>query len=264
MHRLLYCSLTLVILFSSTLIVRAQIDSPLLQLSDLPPGYVEGEMRQGDNADTYSYTTSFRQSPVSALNPNPLLILSIAYVSRTSAPLAAIYIQRMNEFADVGARESPREFPGPLVGDAARWYRLRDASAGIAIDTFTVVFQVNNHIGAIQVRDQINRDNFAAYADMARIVADRLRAISPEAPSEESPIDQSLKFSTVYFAQDFNPADYLDQGDAYNCNAFANQAQAQAVLRADPTDPNQLDADNDGIACERNRVPRDLDPVQRP
>lgn len=40
-------------------------------------------------------------------------------------------------------------------------------------------------------------------------------------------------------------------------------AQSQAVLRADPSDPNRLDADYDGIACENNRVPRDLDPVER-
>ena len=43
----------------------------------------------------------------------------------------------------------------------------------------------------------------------------------------------------------------------------AIEAAAQAVLRANPYDPNGLDADNDGIACERNRVPRDMDPVAR-
>ena len=35
-------------------------------------------------------------------------------------------------------------------------------------------------------------------------------------------------------------------------------------FRADPSDPNGLDAGNDGIAWERNRVPRDLDPATRP
>ncbi len=39
------------------------------------------------------------------------------------------------------------------------------------------------------------------------------------------------------------------QGDL-DCADFASQAEAQAVLDADPTDPNGLDADNDGIACE--------------
>jgi hypothetical protein len=43
----------------------------------------------------------------------------------------------------------------------------------------------------------------------------------------------------------------------------AVEAQAQAVLRAEPRDPNRLDADRDGIACENNPPPRDLVPVQR-
>ena len=38
----------------------------------------------------------------------------------------------------------------------------------------------------------------------------------------------------------------------------------QAVLRPDPSDPNRLDADKDGIACERNKAPFDLEPVPRP
>jgi len=35
-------------------------------------------------------------------------------------------------------------------------------------------------------------------------------------------------------------------------------------LRADPTDPNKLDTNRDGIACESNPAPKDLTPVQRP
>jgi hypothetical protein len=53
----------------------------------------------------------------------------------------------------------------------------------------------------------------------------------------------------------FDAARFIRSGDAYNCPDFASQAQAQAVLRADPTDPNRLDADRDGIACESNRAP---------
>ena len=37
---------------------------------------------------------------------------------------------------------------------------------------------------------------------------------------------------------------------ALDCEDFANQAEAQAAYRADPTDPADNDADNDGIACE--------------
>jgi hypothetical protein len=35
-----------------------------------------------------------------------------------------------------------------------------------------------------------------------------------------------------------------------NCPDFADPAAAQAVLDADPSDPNNLDADNDGMACD--------------
>ena len=49
---------------------------------------------------------------------------------------------------------------------------------------------------------------------------------------------------------DFNPQQYLGQGDAYNCGDFQYQWQAQAVLDADPSDPNKLDTDKDGAACE--------------
>lgn len=36
----------------------------------------------------------------------------------------------------------------------------------------------------------------------------------------------------------------------FNCWDFADTADAQAVLVADPSDPNNLDGDNDGRACE--------------
>ncbi len=35
-----------------------------------------------------------------------------------------------------------------------------------------------------------------------------------------------------------------------DCADYATQEQAQAVYNADPSDPNGLDADDDGIACE--------------
>ena len=37
-----------------------------------------------------------------------------------------------------------------------------------------------------------------------------------------------------------------------NCDDFDTQEEAQAVFDEDETDPNGLDADNDGIACEAN------------
>jgi Excalibur calcium-binding domain len=38
--------------------------------------------------------------------------------------------------------------------------------------------------------------------------------------------------------------------DVFNCSDFTYQEEAQAVFDRDPSDPNNLDADNDGIACE--------------
>ncbi|MDO8673067.1 MAG: excalibur calcium-binding domain-containing protein [Dehalococcoidia bacterium] len=61
----------------------------------------------------------------------------------------------------------------------------------------------------------------------------------------------------------FDPSRYLGQGNKYNCSAFKSQAEAQAVLRADPRDPNLLDNDKDGIACESNGPPYDKVRVQR-
>lgn len=37
-----------------------------------------------------------------------------------------------------------------------------------------------------------------------------------------------------------------------DCADFATQAQAQAELARDPSDPNNLDADDDGIPCEED------------
>jgi hypothetical protein len=64
----------------------------------------------------------------------------------------------------------------------------------------------------------------------------------------------------------FDPTPYIGQGDRYNCSDFKSQAEAQAVLRADPTDPNKLDSDTAGVrgvACEANSAPFDLTPVAR-
>jgi LPXTG-motif cell wall-anchored protein len=52
----------------------------------------------------------------------------------------------------------------------------------------------------------------------------------------------------------------LAQADT-DCSDYASQAAAQAALRADPSDPNGLDGDGDGIACESNPAPFDRTPV---
>ncbi|PXY38111.1 hypothetical protein BA062_02685 [Prauserella flavalba] len=40
-----------------------------------------------------------------------------------------------------------------------------------------------------------------------------------------------------------------------DCDDYASQAEAQGVLSQDPRDPHNLDADNDGQACERFFAP---------
>ncbi len=42
----------------------------------------------------------------------------------------------------------------------------------------------------------------------------------------------------------------MAQDGDLDCADFSSQAEAQAELESDPSDPNGLDADNDGIACE--------------
>ncbi|MHA6792034.1 excalibur calcium-binding domain-containing protein [Pseudonocardia bannensis] len=62
---------------------------------------------------------------------------------------------------------------------------------------------------------------------------------SPE-PSPD-PVDTSARFLPTTSAQENRDRD---------CPDFASQADAQAALEADPSDPERLDADDDGIACE--------------
>jgi Excalibur calcium-binding domain len=40
------------------------------------------------------------------------------------------------------------------------------------------------------------------------------------------------------------------QANDQNCSDFPSQAAAQAHLEQDPSDPDNLDADDDGVACE--------------
>jgi hypothetical protein len=61
----------------------------------------------------------------------------------------------------------------------------------------------------------------------------------------------------------FNAGGSIQQGNRFDCRDFPSQAAAQAVLRADPRDPNHLDGDRNGIACERNPAPSDTVPVPR-
>ena len=68
------------------------------------------------------------------------------------------------------------------------------------------------------------------------------------APAAATP--SPIPIPTAPPQSDFGPQQYLGQGDEYNCGDFEFQWQAQAVLEADSSDPNKLDRDEDGTACE--------------
>jgi excalibur calcium-binding domain-containing protein len=86
---------------------------------------------------------------------------------------------------------------------------------------------------------------------------------TPQPASAPAPPPAPTTIPTQAPLSGFNPRNYVGKGDAFNCADFASQADAQAVLRADPNDPNRLDGDKDGIACESNPAPFDRSPVHR-
>lgn len=84
------------------------------------------------------------------------------------------------------------------------------------------------------------------------------------APACDAPGNNPSRSSLCPETDRFEVARFLRHGDAYDCTHFATQADAQAVLKADPTDPNDLDPDGDGRACLElvRDGPRDLTPVK--
>jgi hypothetical protein len=59
--------------------------------------------------------------------------------------------------------------------------------------------------------------------------------------------------SRVTYEQVIDPSTPAVAQNALNCSSFNSQAEAQAELRRDPTDPNNLDGysgPDDGVACE--------------
>jgi hypothetical protein len=62
---------------------------------------------------------------------------------------------------------------------------------------------------------------------------------------------RSTAVATVLFAGISIPmAGTALAADVYNCDNFTYQEEAQAVFDQDTTDPNQLDDDDDRLACE--------------
>ena len=81
-----------------------------------------------------------------------------------------------------------------------------------------------------------------------------------------TPTPWPTPWPTATIRPGFTPRAYIppEATRAYTCRDFQSQGDAQAVLRADPRDPNRLDApDRNGIACDSRipRPPHDRDPV---
>lgn len=59
------------------------------------------------------------------------------------------------------------------------------------------------------------------------------------------------------------PTAQAQRADLQHCANFPSQAAAQAALRRDPSDPNRLDGQGNGLACEHLPGPRDERRVSR-
>src|SRR5215204_1520547 len=68
-----------------------------------------------------------------------------------------------------------------------------------------------------------------------------LFALAPATPAQEGgdPLDSILA-----------PAGPAQEGGDLDCADFGSQEDAQTVYDQDPSDPNGLDGDGDGVACE--------------
>src|SRR5262249_24954900 len=80
--------------------------------------------------------------------------------------------------------------------------------------------------------------------------------------TDDAPILDDQAPTTVPQAQP-QPAPKRPPTGDMNCTDFRSQAEAQAGLRSDPSDPWDLDRDRDGVACETRPGPKDLTPVPR-
>lgn len=90
-------------------------------------------------------------------------------------------------------------------------------------------------------RIRFGAEMIARYVLLTALTAVSLGAlIAPAAPAASAPIHATLTLSR-HFVQ--------DAGDDLDCEDFDFQEEAQEELDANPSDPNALDPNEDGIAC---------------
>lgn len=71
-----------------------------------------------------------------------------------------------------------------------------------------------------------------------------------ELPSGETGTDMSVEPAAETSAEPSASPTAADPRVGLDCDDYGAQEEAQAAVAADPSDPNVLDRDNDGVACE--------------
>lgn len=191
--------------------------------------------RVKDVRDAFSqYAVQLRR-----LNGNPALYNDTDWRIRVAVPLAVLKTK---------GQELQKYEPVPPEAKA-----LDDLFVDIGKD---LVFIADESIGALDDRSQ---------ARMGRATA-RTGAVNPKLDRAEQQLKvlgSAPKPAAAPPTAAPKPAAAPVAPSGRNCSDFPSQAAAQAALRANPSDPNGLDRDKDGIACESNRAPKDLKPVPR-
>lgn len=151
-----------------------------------------------------------------------------------------------------------------LEGTNARRIGKRKINVTARSPALTIVMQADLVRGQAQVRATERDEETGASIQSHRLFVlqggNRIEPCRPTGPLKPPPPTSPPQTSV----KPFDPKKFIGQGDHYDCKHFSSQARAQAVLRADARDPNKLDRDRDGIACEDNPAPRDEVKVKRP
>ena len=160
--------------------------------------------------------------------------------------LAALCVAAMLTLAPVALGQS-NPMPNPMPNTGTQYEQvsldLAQPPGGPPFDPPDFVFQED---GTVLVDGDVVIDclSFATYMPSADGDPDL-----EQAQSVLEQCEQGGFLSSDDGGDDVTQPETSTRGDL-DCGDFASQAEAQAVLVADPSDPNGLDADNDGVACE--------------
>ena len=177
-------------------------------------------------------------------------------------PSMATFVSDLEAIAALAIPRQPADAPAP----PRRWWSVRPPRWAVALGGAVAVAALAWSLVAFAGPGEPPPAPTPA-TTIARLAAPTLptATLAPTVTPAltATPVSIPTPAPTATALPTIEPADYLGQGDAFNCDDFATQAQAQAVLRADPSDPNRLDGNRDGVACESRPAPNDLTPVAR-